>query len=81
MRVAGTPDIEERIRRFDQKLLEGLSGAGDTLMVLQTIPGVDLIGAAMLLVEIGTDMSVVGHEKLTPGSSPFRNSNVIPSLA
>ena len=23
----------------------------------------------------------VGHEELTPGSSPFRNSNVISSLA
>ena len=56
-------DIEERIRRFDQKLLEGLSGAGDALMVLQTIPGVDLIGAAMLLVEIGTDMSVWENEE------------------
>jgi transposase len=56
-------DIEVRIRRFDQKLLEGLSDAGDALMVLQTIPGVDLIGAAMLLVEIGADMSVWGNEE------------------
>ena len=56
-------DIEERIRRFDQKLLEGLSEAGDALRVLQTIPGVDLIGAAMLLVEIGTDMSVWENEE------------------
>lgn len=30
-------DIEARIRRFDQKLLEGLSGAEDALRLLQTI--------------------------------------------
>jgi len=30
------------------------------LQLLQTIPGIDVIGAAMLLVEIGTDMSVFG---------------------
>jgi transposase len=34
--------------------------ARNALALLQTIPGVDLIGAAMLLVEIGTDMSVFG---------------------
>jgi transposase len=56
-------DIEARIRRFDQKLLEGLSGAEDALRLLQTIPGVDRIGAAMLLVEIGTDMSVWESEE------------------
>lgn len=56
-------EIEARIRRFDQQLLEGLSGAEDALRVLETIPGVDRIGAAMLLVEIGTDMSVWGNEE------------------
>jgi len=30
------------------------------LQLLQTLPGVDLMGAAMLLVEIGGDMSVFG---------------------
>ena len=30
------------------------------LALLQTIPGVDLIGAAMLLIEIGTDMTAFG---------------------
>jgi transposase len=31
------------------------------MALLQTLPGVDLIGAAMLLVEIGTDMDAFGH--------------------
>ncbi len=30
------------------------------LQLLQTLPGIDLMGAAMLLVEIGADMSVFG---------------------
>lgn len=40
-------DLEQRIARMDAYLL-------------QTLPGVDLIGAAMLRVEIGTDMAAFG---------------------
>ncbi|EGF33601.1 Transposase [Oxalobacteraceae bacterium IMCC9480] len=47
---------EARIDRFDARLLEGLAGEKNTLALLQTLPGVDLIGAAMQLVEIDTDM-------------------------
>jgi len=53
--------IEARIARFDARLLEGLKEERNSLLLLQTLPGVDLIGAAMLLVEIGADMSVFGH--------------------
>jgi len=53
-------EIEARIARFDKHLLEGLSDERHTLALLQTIPGIDLIGAAMLLVEIGSDMDVFG---------------------
>ena len=52
--------LEERIARFDARLLTGLEEEQPVLQLLQTIPGIDLIGAAMLLVEIGTDMSVFG---------------------
>jgi len=38
------------------RLLEGLAGEHNALALLQTLPGVDLIGAAMLLVEIGGDI-------------------------
>jgi transposase len=41
--------------------LAGLKEEHNSLVLLQTLPGVDLIGAAMLLVEIGNDMSVFGH--------------------
>ena len=53
-------EIEARIARFDAKLLEGLASEHNALILLQTLPGVDLIGAAMLLVEIGTDMAAFG---------------------
>jgi len=53
-------EIEARIGRFDARLLNGLVGEHNTLALLQTLPGVDLIGAAMLLVEIGSDMDAFG---------------------
>jgi transposase len=53
-------EIEARIARFDARLLDGLKDERNTLALLQTLPGVDLIGAAMLLVEIGSDMEAFG---------------------
>jgi transposase len=53
-------EIEARIARFDARLLDGLAAERNSLALLQTLPGVDLIGAAMLLVEIGADMSAFG---------------------
>ena len=53
-------DIEARIARFDERLLQGLADERNALALLQTIPGIDLPGAAMLLVEIGTDMDAFG---------------------
>jgi transposase len=52
--------IEARIARFDTRLLTALETERNSLALLQTLPGVDLIGAAMLLVEIGTDMDAFG---------------------
>lgn len=53
-------EIEARIARFDARLLGALEDERHALALLQTLPGVDLIGAAMLLVEIGADMAVFG---------------------
>jgi transposase len=58
--MAHIEETEARIARFDQCLLEGLASEHNTLALLQTMPGVDLIGAAMLLVEIGSDMNAFG---------------------
>lgn len=54
-------ELDARIARFDARLLEGLADEQKVLALLQTLPGVDLIGAAMLLVEIGTDMDAFGN--------------------
>lgn len=53
-------ELEARIARFDARLLDELKDEHNQLALLQTLPGIDLIGAAMLLVEIGTDMSAFG---------------------
>jgi len=60
--MAHIEEIEARMARFDAQLLRSLVDAGyqAPLRLLQTLPGIDLMGAAMLLVEIGADMSVFG---------------------
>lgn len=52
--------LEARIARFDARLLSELESERNTLALLQTLPGVDLIGAALLRVEIGADMQAFG---------------------
>lgn len=52
--------LEQRIARMDQYLLDGLQAWRPQLNLLQTLPGIDIQGAAMLLVEIGADMTVFG---------------------
>ncbi|AWB32694.1 hypothetical protein [Orrella marina] len=42
-----------------ERLLEGLTAQRYALDLLETIPGVDRIGAAMLIVEIGTEMQAL----------------------
>ena len=56
--LAHIEELEARIARFEAFLLDGLKEHRNAIILLQTLPGVDEIGAAMLLVEIGTDMSV-----------------------
>lgn len=52
--------IESRIAGMDRHLLTALEPWQPQLNLLQTMPGVDLIGAAMLLVEIGPAMAAFG---------------------
>jgi transposase len=53
--------IEARIARFDAYRLAQREGEHSILALLQTIPGIDLIGTALRIVEIGADMSVFGR--------------------
>ena len=53
-------ELEARIARFEQALLQGLDAWAPQLVLLQTIPGIDRMGAAMLLVEISAEMHNFG---------------------
>lgn len=65
--MAHIEELEARMRRFEQALLQGLSAWQLQLTLLQTIPGVDQMGAAMLLVETGQVQSNLAkrHPHLT----------------
>jgi len=76
--MAHIEELEARMIRFEQALIQGLDGWRPHLILLQTIPGIDLMGAAMLLVEIGTDMASFGcAEKLASwvGICPGNNES------
>ncbi len=53
-------ELEVRINTFQKTLIQGLSPCKTALQCIQTIPGIDEMGAAMILVEIGDDMSAFG---------------------
>ena len=68
------------LRTFDAHLIAGLDlpEEKNALALLQTIPGIDLIGAAMLIVEIGTNMAVfAGSDHLASwaGMCPGNNKS------
>lgn len=76
--MAHIEELEARMMRFDRALIEGLDAWRPQLILLQTIPGIDIMGAAMLLVEIGTDMNSFGSaEKLASwvGICPGNNES------
>ena len=52
--------LEDDIATFNAHLLAGLDSPAEknALALLETVPGIDRIGAAMLLVEIGTNMAL-----------------------
>lgn len=58
--LAHIEELEARIRGVQQHLLTALQPHQPMLQALQTVPGLDAVGAAMLLVEIGTDMEAFG---------------------
>lgn len=54
-------ELEASIARFDFRLRQQLAREHRALAPLQTLPCVDAIGAVMVLVEIGSDMSGLGN--------------------
>ena len=52
--------LEATLARFERELLNGLAPWEPQMRLLETVPGIDRLGAALLLVEIGTDMDSFG---------------------
>jgi transposase len=70
--------LEQSIARLETHLVAGLDSPEEknALALLQTVPGIDRIGAAMLLVEIGTNMGLFsGSDRLASwaGMCPGNN--------
>jgi transposase len=57
--------LEDDIAAFNARLLAGLDSREEknALALLETVPGIDLIGAAMLLVEIGSNNGAVRRRR------------------
>jgi transposase len=54
-------DLEHRVKKIDAYLLEAMKmGYQESWRLLQTIPGIDQIGAAIIIIVIGIDMSCFG---------------------
>lgn len=76
--MAHIEELEKHMLSFELALLARLSAWQAQLTLLQTIPGIDQMGAAMLLVEISADMSSFGSaEKLASwvGICPGNNES------
>jgi len=76
--MAHIEELEARMGRFEQELLKGLSAWQTELVLLQTIPGIDVMGAAMLLVEISAEMQNFGSAErlaLWVGICPGNNES------
>lgn len=70
--------IEQEIQEIDRYLLAAMSPYKTQWEILQTIPGVDKISAAMLIIEIGVDMKRFGSmERLASwaGMCPGNNES------
>jgi transposase len=71
-------ELEYQISSLGETLLNGLKDYMWAIELLQTMPGIDVMGAAMLLVELGTDMTVFGSpERLASwaGLCPGQNES------
>jgi transposase len=69
-------EVKAHIQELDDHLLAGLIDHAWAIELLQTLPGIDVMAAAMILVEIGTDMSKFGApEKLVSWAGLCQGQN------
>ena len=77
--MAAEAALQERLNAFETPMPERLEAHGETLDLLQTIPGIDRLAAASMLAEIGPDMSVCGSARAFAawaGVSPRNHESV-----
>lgn len=55
--------IEQELQEMDDQIVAAMKPYEEEWQLLQTIPGIDKIGAAIVLTEIGTDMSCFGSKE------------------
>ena len=55
--------LQEELQQIDRQIVAAMKPYEKEWQLLQTIPGIDEISAAMLLAEIGNDMSRFGNHK------------------
>lgn len=55
--------LEAKIQKTDQYIFAAMQPYNEQWKILQTIPGMDAIGAATTIVEIGVDMKRFGNER------------------
>jgi transposase len=54
--------LKNQIAEIDSQVVKAMEPYEEYWRILQTIPGIDSIGAAMLIAEIGTDMAKFGNK-------------------
>jgi transposase len=52
--------LEDRVKEIDSQVVAAMKPYQEEWQLLQTIPGIDILSAAMLLAEIGPDMNCFG---------------------
>jgi transposase len=55
--------IKEEVRQIDAYIFDAMAPYEQQWQLLQTVPGIDKVGAAMLIVEIGVDMERFGSKE------------------
>ena len=77
-------DLQKSLDQLEAAIAERLKPFSDVLKNLQTIPGIDTIGAATLVAELGVDMSVfptARHAAAWAGLAPGQNESAGKSRA
>lgn len=78
MQLQRLEEVEATLARLDQRIDEKLIPYGEQHVRLMQIPGIDRVGAAVLIAELGVDMSVfpsAGHCAAWAGVCPGNNES------